>query len=304
MFPIASRCAASTRSMLCCATTLCIAWLYWLMLFPTQKNAIAVCSGVRTVLLSAPYASVSFRSLAYWSAVERRRRLGPELRGPVEQERAHRCEPRRLHGLTRLQLPLPGQDRPDPSVARRRRLETVAGAEGDDVLRRRLTDRDPVGDVAGERCDVRGVLGIDGRLLVGQVVVESRPRGCRNRRLHRGAGHDREREVVVGRVAAFELRHGVVHRRLHVRHVDHAVGLELRRRRGANGVHRVRVPGQHRVGRHHDGLVLLRRGHRQRRRRTHDEEARKNEQGLERNRPSLHVSSSIEIRVREERPSP
>ena len=40
--------------------------LYWLTLNPTQKNAIAVCSWVRTVLFSAPYASVSFRSFAYW----------------------------------------------------------------------------------------------------------------------------------------------------------------------------------------------------------------------------------------------
>jgi hypothetical protein len=68
-------------------------------------------------------------------AVQRRRRLGPELRGLVEQERAHRREPGSLRRLTRLQLPLPGQDRPDPSVAGGGRLEPVSGPEGDDVLR-------------------------------------------------------------------------------------------------------------------------------------------------------------------------
>ena len=121
-------------------------------------------------------------------ARERRRRLGPELRGLLEQERPHRREPRRLHRLTGLELPLPGQDRPDLPVARRRRLEAVARAEGDDVVRRRLADRDAVRDVAGQRREVRGVLGVDGRLLVGQVVVERRPRRRRDRRLHRGAG--------------------------------------------------------------------------------------------------------------------
>ena len=50
-------------SMRCWLTTPCIVTLYWLTLLPTQKYAIAVCSGVRTVLLSAPYASVSLRSL-------------------------------------------------------------------------------------------------------------------------------------------------------------------------------------------------------------------------------------------------
>ena len=52
-------------SMPCCVTTFCIVWLYWLMTFAFQKYAIAVSSGVRTVLLTAPYASVSFRSFAY-----------------------------------------------------------------------------------------------------------------------------------------------------------------------------------------------------------------------------------------------
>ena len=106
-----------------------------------------------------------------------------------------------------------------------------------------------------QRRQVRGVLGVDGRLLVGQVVVERRARRRRDRRLHRGVRDDREREVVVRLVAALELRHGVVHRRLYVRHVDHAVGLDLRRRRRANRVDRVRVPGQHRVRRHHGRLL-------------------------------------------------
>ena len=170
MFPIASRCAASTRSMPCWATTLCIATLYWLMLFPTQKNAIAVCSGVRTRAVQRAVRLGLVQILRVLVARQRGRRRRPELRGPLEQERTHRREPRRLHRLTRLQLPLPGQDRPDPAVARRRGLQTVAGAERDDVLRRRLTERDAVCHVAGQRCDVRRVLGVDGRLLVGQVV--------------------------------------------------------------------------------------------------------------------------------------
>ena len=112
-----------------------------------------------------------FRVLA---ARERRRRLGPELRGLLEQERPHRREPRRLHRLTGLELPLPGQDRPDLPVARRRRVEAVAGAERDDVVRRRLADRDAVSDAAGQRREVGGVLGVDSCLLIGQVVVERR----------------------------------------------------------------------------------------------------------------------------------
>ena len=56
------------------------------------------CSWVRTLPLSAPYASVSFRSLRIrWLVGQRRRRLGPELRSALEQERAHRGEPRRLY---------------------------------------------------------------------------------------------------------------------------------------------------------------------------------------------------------------
>ena len=40
--------------MVCCAMTFWNVTLYWLTLFPTQKYAIAVSSGVRTVLLIAP----------------------------------------------------------------------------------------------------------------------------------------------------------------------------------------------------------------------------------------------------------
>jgi myosin-crossreactive antigen len=45
-------------------TTFCNVWLYWFTAFAFQKYAVAVSSGVRTVLFSAPYASVSFRSFA------------------------------------------------------------------------------------------------------------------------------------------------------------------------------------------------------------------------------------------------
>ena len=156
------------------------------MLFPTQKYAIAVCSGRSDGAVERAVRLRLVQVLRVLLACQRRRRRARNCDALLEQERAHRREPRRLHGLTGLQLPLPGQDRPDPAVARRRRVETVAGAEGDDVLRRGLAERDAVRDVSAQRCDVRGVLGIDGRLLVGQVVVERRPRGRRDCRLHRG----------------------------------------------------------------------------------------------------------------------
>ena len=136
--------------------------------------------------------------------------------------------------------------------------------QGDDVGGGRVADRDAVGDVSRQRRDVGVVFGVDGCLLVGQVVVERRPCGRGDRRLDRGAGSDREREGVVGLVAARDLRDGVVDRRLHIGHVDQPFDLELGRRRSADRVDRVRVPGQHRLRRHRDGFVRRRRGHRQR----------------------------------------
>ena len=136
-------------------------------------------------------------------------------------------------------------------------------------LRRRLAERHAVGDVARERCEIGVVLAVDGRLLVVQVVVEDRLRRRRHCRLHRRVRDDREREVVVRLIAALQLRHRVVHRGLHVRHVDHAVGLHLRRCRRTHRIHRVRVPRQHRIRWHRRGLPRRRRRHRQRRGRGH-----------------------------------
>ena len=225
-------------------------------------------------------------------AGQRRWRTDPELRRLLKQERPHRRNPGRLRRLSRrLQLPLAGQDRPDRAVGRRCRVAAVTSAQRNDVARRSIADRDPVRDVSRERRDVAVVLRVDVRLLVGQVVVERRPCGCGNRRLHRGAGNDREREVVVGLVATRDLRHGVVDRRLDIRHVDQPFDLELRRRRSTNRIHRVRVPRQHRARRHLGLLVRRRRGHRQRRQGGNRGDTDQDEQGRDPMRLANHLSS-------------
>src|SRR5215217_2779826 len=69
MFPIASRRAVSMRSRWCWVAMFWSAWFSALIAFAFQKYAIAVCAGGRTALVAEPYASVSFRSLAYCALV-------------------------------------------------------------------------------------------------------------------------------------------------------------------------------------------------------------------------------------------
>ena len=244
------------------------------------------------MLLRAPYVLGLVQVLRVLPARQRRRRLRPELRGAVEQERPERREPRRLRGLTRLELPLPGQDRPDLAVARGRGVQPVARAEGDDVVRGRVPEGFAAGDVAGQRPDVGAVLAVDRRRRrCVEVVVEDRPRRRRDRRLRRRVGRRREREVVVRLVAALELRDRVVHRRLDVRHVDHAVRLHLRRRRRAHGIDRVVVPGQRRRPAAPASPVGSRRAHRRRRGHRDGDDACESEQRSQLSASGLHLSS-------------
>ena len=159
-------------------------------------------------------------------ARERRRRLGAELRGLARagtdaSSRARASAPTDPAAAATVRA---GSAR--SPVARRRGLEAVAGAEGDDVVRRRLADRDAArrrlrSALRGRRCTRRrrSPAGRAGSSRASSARPPRPPPAPRRR-------GDRDREVVVGLVASRELRHGVVHGRLHVRHVDHAVCLD------------------------------------------------------------------------------
>ena len=79
----------------------------------------------------------------------------------------------------------PGRIGPIPPYAGVAALRPSPASERDQVLRGRLADGDSPRHVAGEPRQVGVVLGVDRRLLVGQVVVQRRPSRGRNRRLNR-----------------------------------------------------------------------------------------------------------------------
>ena len=103
--------------------------------------------------------------------------------------------------MVRLQLPTVRAGSAQSFRSSALRLDTVVARKAMMSFAAASPTTIPPTTFPAERSDVRRVLAVHGRLLVGQVVVERRPCRCRDRRLHRSVGGNRDCEVVVRLVA-------------------------------------------------------------------------------------------------------
>ena len=196
-------------------------------------------------------------------AGEAGRRPDAELPRRLQHEGPHEREPRRLGdwsdgGGAKIQTP--GGERTCAVGRRDDGVAAVARTCGDDVVGRRLSDRDAC-SLTGARKggQVRRIGRQQRRSLWREVVGEGgicRRRDCRRNR--RAAWRYRARERVVRLVASADAHDSVVHGGLHVRHVEVALELELRGHGAAHGCDRRRVPVQHGGGGHRCGVPHLR----------------------------------------------
>ena len=135
--------------------------------------------------------------------------------GDRKRERTLECDPGRLRGLQRRQRwedPDARRQRPLPVRRRDHRVAPVVLPQRDDVVRRGLTDRDTCILACGRQTGQIGrVRRPERRRLRGEVVDESRVgRSSHGRVRRRAIDRHRRDEVVVGDVAAFDLRDRVV----------------------------------------------------------------------------------------------